>query len=373
MTLPKIYCYSHTMGCDPEFFFKVNHKIVGAELYLPKEGLKKTTHGIASWHPPETKPVLIIDGVQAELNPRPNTCRGNLGNEIAACFKTLRDELNKRTEKVEVDFSQSIKIDKKELARLDEKNQKFGCMPSKNSYNESGAKLAAVDATKYRNRSAGGHIHIGADTPEFKEMLKTNPEDIVMMLDIICGNICVLIDRDKGNVTRRKLYGRAGEYRLPVHGLEYRTLSNFWLQSSQLMSLVFGLTRLAVNLATHRTHGKEYIKAFKERVSSYDVQRAINSNNYTLAYRNWKAIKPLLKEVLAPNNDHVALDSLNLDLFEYFFKSVRKDGLKSWFPQDPMTHWTSIGDAHHHGFHTFLNFTVRSKMQAELNKAKVVA
>ncbi len=81
--MPRVQDISPNMGCDPEFFFKFKGEVVGAEKFLPKEGIKTSSSK------------FIIDGVQAELNPAPNTCRANLGNELVRCFKTLVEELKK--------------------------------------------------------------------------------------------------------------------------------------------------------------------------------------------------------------------------------------------------------------------------------------
>ena len=51
-----------TLGCDPEFFFSKNGAIVGSEKVLDKNGF--VVNGSSKF---------VIDGVQAELNPIPNT------------------------------------------------------------------------------------------------------------------------------------------------------------------------------------------------------------------------------------------------------------------------------------------------------------
>ena len=81
-----------------------------------------------------------------------------------------------------------------------------------------------------------------------QKALHEDPLLAVKILDIVVGNTCVIMDRAPSQVERRKVYGRAGEYRLPAHGIEYRTLSNFWLRSYQLTHLVFSLARFAINI-----------------------------------------------------------------------------------------------------------------------------
>jgi hypothetical protein len=76
-----------TMGCDPEFFFTDGRgKVVGSEKVLPKKGMDVD----AGWG---SGGKVIIDGVQAELNPPANTCRALLGNDIHYCFQNLAKKL----------------------------------------------------------------------------------------------------------------------------------------------------------------------------------------------------------------------------------------------------------------------------------------
>lgn len=358
--LPKVLDISPMLGCDPEFFFKQNGEIVGAEKFIPKEGISQNTY-IPTTGPSAIVSKFIIDGVQAELNPRPNTCRANLANEIRECFKTLKKEMDKKGKEFTVDFSRAVEIPKKNLMELDEKSRKFGCMPSKNIYNTvSGIKLANVDPEEYRIRAAGGHIHIGKGNNGLTRATVTKHEQTVELLDIIVGNTCVLIDRDKANIERRKVYGRAGEYRLPEHGLEYRTLSNFWLTSYPLMSLVFGLTRLAVQLMADDRH-ETYYKAFTSAVKSNNIHTAINNNDFDLATENFSAIESLIMEVSNENSRH-AINKANMKEFYYFIDIIQKHGMEYWFPQDPMAHWTSLGDCHNGGFFDFLLGPVKTDM-----------
>jgi hypothetical protein len=364
--LPRVSCNSPYLGCDPEFFFKVDGEVIGAEKIIPKEGIKHIHQANLGTAVPDTQSKFIIDGVQAELNPRPFTCRANLANEIAACFKTLKAELAKQKGKVQVDFSRTIEISKENLDQLSEDSKKFGCAPSKSVYRNAGVKIDTINPTEYRTRSAGGHIHFGHGTlPALQIALKYEFKKTVAMLDIILGNTCVLIDRAESNVERRKLYGRAGEFRLPAHGLEYRTLSNFWLTSYPLMSLVFGLGRLAVQLVGDNVNSDKFFKEFTSKVKPKDIRNAINNNDFDLAMANFKAIESILVEV-APPYDYVPIHSENIKEFYHFVSTVKEQGLEYWWKDDPMTHWTTLPEAHLGGFADFLKGGVRRDMNKKL-------
>lgn len=82
------------------------------------------------------------------------------------------------------------------------------------------------------------HIHIGYDDPNEE----TNIE-IVKMLDLHLSVPGVLLD---GDTMRRELYGKAGCYRHKKYGVEYRTLSNFWLSGPNLINWVATATFMAL-------------------------------------------------------------------------------------------------------------------------------
>lgn len=350
------YYDSVSIGCDPEFFFrKKDGTILEAQDVLPDEGLEYVRNtdnrdgGYTSLGSTNSK--FVIDGLQAELNPRPNTCRANLGNEVHAMFKTLSEHIEGKD--VKVDFGQIVKLSKDDMNRISNRSKQFGCMPSYNVYDQD-ARIG-VDPSKYPYRSAGGHIHLGSTDADVKEVLKDH-ERIVPMLDIILGNTCVLIDRDTGNKERRKVYGRAGEYRKPAYGIEYRTLSNFWLRRYQLMSMVTGFARLAV-MIVHQGYEND----IRSLVDIEKVRVAINRNNKRLAMSNWKAIEQKLVKLCGAAGVYngYPLDTKNIKYFNHFIKK----GLKYWFKKNDMKHWTTLKEGHDHGFESFLSGYVRKDME----------
>lgn len=311
-----------TFGADPEFFFKQKGKVIGAEKVLPKAGITQQGPGN------DQMKAIIIDGVQAEFNPLPNYCRQSFSHNLRTCFLLLQETI--KNKKVEVDFGASVQIDETELASLEKENQTFGCSPSDNTYRKTA--IQVKDPTKYLHRSAGGHIHLGHSA------VKKNPALTVKVLDVLLGNTCVLLDRDPGNIERRKNYGRAGEYRLPPHGLEYRTLSNFWLRSYPMMSFVLAVARFAVSVGDN----PEATKKLLALVDMEKIERAINENDFVLAQENFNAIKPFL--VAAQTHDNGTATPFYGSRLAAFERLVAL-GIETAFPEDPMTHWT------HHDYH----------------------
>ena len=360
----KIQAFTVTFGCDPEFFFEKNGTIIGSEKVIDiKKGLSvkkdQKKNGSCSSGTPESK--FIVDGVQAEINPKPDTCRARLGNEISACFRTLYETI-KADPELSINFLPTVKINKKELMSLDEKSRVFGCAPSKNSDKKSQNAVALRDPAKYKYRSAGGHIHLGYDnySTNVKSVL-SEPARLVQIMDIIVGNTCVLIDRDPGNIERRKVYGRAGEYRTPPHGVEYRTLSNFWLRAYPLMSFVMSLSRVCVNIMASSIPGRDFERELLSMVDMNKIRKAINTNDFNLAWSNFQSIKPFLARTMMENGDNFPLTINNLAQFEFFVSK----GLDFWFKENPIEHWMKIPEGHTCGWETFLKTIVGPAMMEE--------
>jgi hypothetical protein len=335
--------YSPYFGCDPELFIAQGQRIIGAEKAIPETGL----------------PAIVLDGVQVELNPQPEPCRANLINNISAAMKTLSRHLESKDKTLSISFRQVIEVDKQELDSLGEKAKILGCAPSRNAYDMSAS--IRVNPAAYMKRSAGGHIHLGLNyhsgsptySPSWKEpplqaALKEHKERLIPLLDVLLGNTCVLLDRDPSNVERRQVYGRAGEYRLPAHGLEYRTLSNFWLRSSRWTSFVLGMARMAVNvLANELTTEKAYqwpaVTTLLELIDMEHIRTAINTNNFDLAWKNFEAIKPFFSRHVKVGS--WSLTGHRLPVFEFYLDNNKMPVVQPELT-DPITHWNNIPEGH---------------------------
>ncbi len=109
-------------------------------------------------------------------------------------------------------------------------------------------------------RSSGGHIHFSCDRGQVEAMIK--------LLDFYLGIPSILMDAD---TERRAMYGQAGAHRVKPYGGEYRTLSNFWLRSPDLMRWAFRQTQRA-KMDLH------LLTPMLKRVDATSVQDIINNN-----------------------------------------------------------------------------------------------
>ncbi len=310
-------------GTDPEAFFKRDGRIIGSEKLIPENGVRCYSG------------VIVRDGVQFELNPVSAPTIEELGTNISGLFTVLTKRLAQHPD-VSVCFDGLVEVDKEELNALDPKSRLLGCMPSYNIYGE---KPITVDPVEYRKRSSGGHIHFGISD----DAVMGDRRRMVPLCDVIIGNTAVLLDRDPGAAERRENYGRAGEFRLPDHGLEYRTTSNFWLRDYSLMSFTFGLAHIAYAIAVQAFNGNAEVWAdITRRADIKSIVKAIDTNDRTLALRNLKKLVPFLRKYLP--KDGFVLSPLNIDNFIDFAQIIETKGVQNLFPEDRVVSGWATGN-----------------------------
>jgi hypothetical protein len=207
-----------------------------------------------------------------------------------------------------------------------------------------------INPAEYRIRTAGGHLHLGSNEANLKKWMKDNIVKTIKMFDYLVGNTCVLLDRDEGQIERRKTYGRAGEYRVQPWGLEYRTLSNFWLRCYQLMSFVMGLSREAFCLVK-QGHEERFFKA----VDMEDIVLAINTNNFELAMNNFMKLVPIIQEIVPKSENQFPINGDFMDDFLWFVDK----GIDFFFTVPIMTHWLNLREGHGIGWENFIIYQIR--------------
>jgi hypothetical protein len=184
--------------------------------------------------------------------------------EFSSNIKKGIDLLGKVCPKCEFSTAASMEFPKNELK--DKRAQEFGCDPDFNAWtlavNEPPMDPAGL-------RSAGGHVHIGSD--KIKDVIL-----LVRALDIFLGVPSVLLDPD---TRRRSLYGKAGCFREKEYGVEYRTLSNFWIFKDNFHKFVYRGVQKALEF--HLTK-KANILIDDETIGAA-VQHIINNSDRNLA------------------------------------------------------------------------------------------
>jgi hypothetical protein len=163
---------------------------------------------------------------------------------------------------------------------------------------------------------------------------------LITICDCLLGLPSIMLDRNPMQRERRTLYGMAGEYRKPDHGVEYRTLSNFWLRSPVLADFVAQMAGMCVDvLTTSLGYGDNPESALVKNISFPNLALAIQYNNADMARGVWEAgVKPFIMKWF-PSDGPV-----NASLMPKFEKFLSKD-VTEWFPNDPMVEWANYKSA----------------------------
>ena len=251
------------VGADPEVFvrqngvFKSAHNLIKGD----KKNPQKIPHG-----------AVQVDGMALEFNIDPAATE----DEFCINIQSVYDQLKAMVPAYEVvatpvaDFSfEYLKAQPKEALEL-------GCDPDFNAW--TGEANPRPDGERPM-RTASGHVHIGftdgADKDDLNHVMKCNA--VVKQMDFYLGLPSLTYDTD---TRRREMYGKGGACRYKSYGVEYRTLSNAWLNSQELMAWVFRAVQKGM---------KELIEGRALADKYGDIQNIINTSNTKEAMKIIKA------------------------------------------------------------------------------------
>lgn len=241
------------LGADPEFFIE------------NKEGKLKSIIGLLGGT--KNKPRVIEkglykvqeDNVAAEYNIPPCASKEDFIKHILTPQEKIQLILG--IDKFNISKFASSSFTKDELTHP--KAHEFGCDPDYNAWTLEINDRPYIDDPNFR--TAGGHVHV-----ELFDKSEDNIIRVVRAMDKHLGVWSVLTDTDD---KRRQLYGKAGAFRPQPHGVEYRTLSNYWIFDKDLISEVWDRTALAI----------QHEMILPDSGEAKMIQLIINSNDKALA------------------------------------------------------------------------------------------
>jgi hypothetical protein len=205
-------------GCDPEFFIvNAEGKPVSAAGLIP--GTKEEPYKVDLG-------AVQVDGMAAEFNIDPVTTFEDWDKNIVTVMAALKGMLPKGYKPLivpSVEFAADVFDAAPDTAK------ELGCTPDFDAWTGEQNMPPSCEDRPYL-RTASGHVHIGwtenADLSDVQHMM--NCRDLVKQFDWYLAAWSLKHDEDP---TRRLLYGKAGAMRPKPYGVEYRTLSNFWIGS----------------------------------------------------------------------------------------------------------------------------------------------
>lgn len=248
-----------TLGCDPELFLRDK-----AGAFLSAFGLI----GGTKEHPvPLLNGAVQVDGMALEFNISPaNNVDEFLGN-ITSVLQQIRTALGPD---VEFDIKSTAHLTEQYMQTRCLQEVELGCDPDYNAY--TGEANPKPDMNRPM-RTAGGHVHvgIGENLPTGHPQFQQDMNRIVQFMDLLLGVPSVLLDPD---VERRSMYGKAGALRYKSYGVEYRSLSNFWIKEERLIRWVYQQTARAVALLPEYDAWKEYLEMARDCINNSDAELA---------------------------------------------------------------------------------------------------
>lgn len=270
-----------TIGSDPEIFVRdEKENLIPAFEFLPKR--KNAVLSLDSVQCYNNK--VYWDGFQAEFDTWSGECLAWQVDSIRQGLKTVLDEARKHNPKAKLSTKVVEYLDFETLDNTSDEHAAFGCDPVLNVYGHKG--VSGLSPKEIPYRSAGGHIHFGTSNEN-----KDKVEKSIKALDAILGVACVSLFGDMDDPMRRQMYGLAGEYRLPKHGIEYRVLSNTWLCHPLITNIVFDLARKALKIGQ-----MNLLKHWK--FDEEEVIRTINSCDVEAARKILEQNKEMFMEIL---------------------------------------------------------------------------
>lgn len=245
------------IGCDPEVFVK-------------QQGLFKSAYGLIKGDKKNPQKVhrgaVQVDGMALEFNIDPAATE----DEFCINVQDVLNTMKLMVPDYEVVATPVAHFSLEYIRSQPAEASELGCDPDYDAW--SGMANEKPNAERPM-RTAAGHIHIG--WTEGQDI--RNPSHVVEALtagkqmDFFLGLPSLIYDKC---IERREMYGKAGCVRIKPYGVEYRTLSNEWLNKESLMRWVFraaqtGMHRLMSGDNLAERHG--------------DIRAIINNNDVAAA------------------------------------------------------------------------------------------
>lgn len=215
------------IGADPELFVRdTDGKLVSAYGMIP--GTKANPYQVDCG-------AVQVDGMALEFNINPAKTFKEFNNNITTVLAQLKEMIPNG---YSFDFSPVAQFGQEYIDAQPDAARELGCDPDFNAY--TGNVNPKPDASQ-GFRTASGHIHVGWTSGQDISNLEHIEacQMVAKQLDIGLYVPSLVWDRD---TIRSKMYGAPGAYRPKHYGVEYRTLSNAWVDNEDLRKIVFHCT-----------------------------------------------------------------------------------------------------------------------------------
>lgn len=205
-------------GADPEIFVvDQNGIIIPAFSFLPPQ--KKAIKIGNNWKGNDL--TIYNDGFQAEFTVPSGCCHSVIVDDIRTQLQAILKEGKKVDPKAQLCCSSTMDIPEHMMQQAADADVILGCAPSNNAYALRGKSI--ISGREIPMRWAGWHFHIGTSDNLSDKAIA---DRCAKSCDLFVGIASIVLFGDRERKERRQFYGMPGEYRLPKHGFEYRSVSS---------------------------------------------------------------------------------------------------------------------------------------------------
>lgn len=265
----------YLIGGDPELFVvSKNGEYISGHLFPcgNKAEPRKTANG-----------AVQVDGIALEFNITPSNTKDSFIHNMKAVVADLNAIVDEHYPGASLKAIPTAEVGLKFLESLPKENSELGCNPDYNAY------LMQENPTPNARapfRTGSGHVHIGFCEPDINNLTDWDhfmkSAQIARQLDFMLGLPSLLWDDDN---RRRQLYGQAGAFRPKPYGMEYRVLSNKWVDDEVLAGFVFDQTQIAM-------------KMLDDGIDLFDSYGEYARETIAEANANWKNENPKLAQLI---------------------------------------------------------------------------
>ncbi len=265
------------IGADPEVFLE--------ELLDGEEVTRAiSAHGLIPGT--KKKPFKVkngavqVDGTALEFNIDPAVNAVEFLENVRSVQSTMREMVSSSVKaggkygEVRIVAKPSVIYGPNYFKTIPEEALELGCEPDYNAYSGSENPRPKPEGEFERMRTGAGHIHFGWT----KGANITDPGHFMdcRILTAYLDRAFMFFEWDKDD-RRRLLYGSWGSFRPKSYGMEYRPLSNAWLEDPKLAEGVFYLSKM-VGLSVLNAH---HLKVgFNDNSPIMSVNSSRDSSNF---------------------------------------------------------------------------------------------
>jgi len=270
------------IGCDPEYFLWDTKTSVFVSAHDKVPGTKDEPYKLANGGH------VQADGTAVEFNIPPSRTPKQFKDHILSALNDIKKEFFAKDDNLKFSFSPVADFKPDYFDRLPASAKELGCDPDFSAYN--GGKPNPKPNGTRQYRTGSGHIHVGFLKREDFIPQGVEPSSIQEHVDD-CSALAIAMDYnlmsfrslwDKDD-RRATMYGNPGCFRPKPYGMEYRTLSNAWLNHPDLWPWLFQASVNAVEFANSKEF--ENILVCLNPSSIYSYMATINDGTYSEANR----------------------------------------------------------------------------------------